>query len=263
VLRGNVGRGIPDAGVFETGLVFRPGPAALPPAPRPSTERRPSAEELAALDAALPHQPRRVAVALSGQRVRKGWAWDSRPASWYDAVEAMQVVARSIGTTLRVSADRHAPWHPGRCAALWAGDTLVGHAGELHPGVCATVKLPARSCAAEVDLDLLFDAAGRGLPQSPVISKNPPVNRDVALVVDRSVPAAEVAGALRAGAGPWLEELRLLDRYEGEQAGPGRVSLAYRLVLRSPDRTLTDEDANAARDAAVTAAAATGAVLRT
>ena len=86
---------------------------------------------------------------------------------------------------------------------------------------------------------------------------------DVALVVDASVPAAEVEAALRAGAGELLESIRLFDVYTGEQVGEGRRSLAFALRMRAPDRTLTADESAAVRGAAVALAAERhGAVLR-
>lgn len=87
--------------------------------------------------------------------------------------------------------------------------------------------------------------------------------QDVALVVDSGVPSDAVENALREGAGDLLESLRLFDVFTGEQLGEGKKSLAYALRFRAPDRTLTVEEASAARDTAVaTAAERTGAVLR-
>ena len=95
------------------------------------------------------------------------------------------------------------------------------------------------------------------------MSTHPVALRDVALVVDASVPAASVEAALRAGAGPLLERVRLFDDYRGAQIEAGRRSLAYRLVLRAGDRTLTGEEADAVVEAAVARAAAdVGAVRR-
>ncbi|MFC4327163.1 phenylalanine--tRNA ligase subunit beta [Streptomyces andamanensis] len=265
-LRRNDGRGSHDLALFETGLVFRPtgeepAAAALP------ADRRPTDEQLAALDAALPRQPRRAAVVLAGAREQTGWWGKGRPSDWADAVEAARTVAREAGVELSVRADQHTPWHPGRCAALYAEvdgvETLVGHAGELHPRVVKAMHLPERTCATEIDLDLL-QRAGEGLLQAPRISTFPVATQDVALVVDRPVPAAEVEAALREGAGELLESLRLFDIYENaEQLGEGRKSLAYALRFRAPDRTLTVDEASAARDAAVALAAErTGAELR-
>ncbi|GAA1582893.1 phenylalanine--tRNA ligase subunit beta [Actinomadura kijaniata] len=256
----NVGRGFGDLALFELGVVFRPRPDAPKAAPRLPVDRGPSVEEIASVDAALPDQPRRVAVVLAGEREPSGWWGRGRPANWADAVEAARVVAAEAGVELTVRADRHEPWHPGRCAALYAGDTLVGHAGELHPRVVKAYGLPPRTCAMELELRGLGEP--RDVAARPV-STYPVATQDVALVVDASVAAAEVEAALREGAGELLESVRLFDVYTGEQVGEGRKSLAYALRFRASDRTLTAEEATQARDTAVvTAAERTGAVLR-
>ncbi|PJN07757.1 phenylalanine--tRNA ligase subunit beta [Streptomyces sp. CB01635] len=264
-LRRNDGRGSHDLALFETGLVFRPT-GDEPQAVRLPIDRRPTDEEIAGLDAALPRQPRHAAVVLTGAREQAGWWGNGRPAEWADAVEAARTIAREAGVELIVRGDQHAPWHPGRCAALFAvvdgAETLVGHAGELHPRVIKALHLPERSCAMEVDLDRI-ERAGTGALQAPRISTFPVATQDVALVVDASVPAADVEQALREGAGELLESLRLFDVFTGEQLGEGRKSLAYALRFRAGDRTLTVDEASAARDAAVALAAErTGAVLR-
>ncbi|WP_326600021.1 phenylalanine--tRNA ligase subunit beta [Streptomyces sp. NBC_01803] len=264
-LRRNHGRGAGDIALFETGLVFRPTGDEAVPVRLPVTGR-PSDEEIERLNASLPRQPRRVAAVLAGNREQAGWWGPGRPADWADAVEAARTVAREAGVELTIENDRHAPWHPGRCAALYAvvdGDrTLVGHAGELHPRVVKALGLPARTCAMEAELDLL-ERAGGGPPSAPPISSFPVATQDVALVVDESVPAAAVEAALRSGAGELLESLRLFDVFTGEQLGAGRKSLAYALRFRAPDRTLTAEEASAAREAAVAAAVErAGAALR-
>lgn len=264
-LRRNTSRGGHDLALFETGLVFQPT-GEEPPAPRLTVTERPGDAELAELDAALPAQPRHVAAVLAGAREPGGWWGPPRPAGWADAIEAARVVAREAGVELEIEAAAYAPWHPGRCGALHAdvdGErTLLGHAGELHPRALTALGLPARSCALELDLDLL-ERAGGGVPTATGLSTFPPATQDVALVVPESVPAAEVAEALRAGAGALLESLRLFDVYTGEQVGEGHRSLAYALRFRAPDRTLTAEEATAAREAAVAAAVErTGATLR-
>ncbi|WP_405020390.1 phenylalanine--tRNA ligase subunit beta [Kitasatospora sp. NBC_00070] len=260
-LRRNVGRGNTDLAIFEQGTVFLPKPE-LKVAPRLPVDRRPTTGQLAELDAALPHQPRRVAVALAGERLPSGWWGKGAGASWADAVEAARTVARAAGVELTVRQAQYAPWHPGRCAELSVAGTVVGHAGELHPRVIKALHLPERTCAMEVDLDLLgADLSGR--VSGPPVSGYPVATQDVALIVDTAVPAAEVETALRDGAGELLESLRLFDVFTGEQAGAGKKSLAYTLRFRALDRTLTAEEATAARESAVAAAAArTGAVLR-
>ncbi|MEU6542347.1 phenylalanine--tRNA ligase subunit beta [Streptomyces sp. NPDC046859] len=265
-LRRNDGRGMHDLALFETGLVFHPrdGQAAAAHLP---VDRRPTDEELAALDAVLPEQPRHVAAVLAGAREQAGWWGAGRPAVWADAVEAARLVAREVRAALTVRAGQYGPWHPGRCAVLSitvdGAERVIGHAGELHPRVLKALGLPARTCAMELDLDAL-EQVGDNTPQAPSISTFPVATQDVALVVDKTVPAAEVEAALREGAGELLEDIRLFDVYENEdQLGAGKKSLAYALRFRARDRTLTVDEASAARDAAVALAGErTGAVLR-
>ncbi|MFF3502689.1 phenylalanine--tRNA ligase subunit beta [Streptomyces sp. NPDC003247] len=265
-LRRNDGRGAHDLALFETGLVFLPREEQRVAGHLP-VDRRPTDEELASLDAALPEQPRHVAVVLAGAREQAGWWGKGRPADWADAVEAARAVAREAGAELTVRSGQYGPWHPGRCAELVVvldgAERVVGHAGELHPRVLKALGLPARTSAMELDLDVL-EQVGDGTPQAPGISTFPVATQDVALVVDASVPHAEVESALREGAGELLEAIRLFDVYENaEQLGDGRKSLAYALRFRAADRTLTVDEASAARDAAVALAGErTGAVLR-
>jgi phenylalanyl-tRNA synthetase beta chain len=163
---------------------------------------------------------------------------------------------------ITVSADRHPPFHPGRCAVIRVGDTVLGHAGELHPRVVDASQLPPRSCAMELSLDVLLDAVPDLAVATPV-SAYPAATVDVALVVGLSVPAASVEAALRRGGGELVEGVRLFDVYEGAQVPAGHRSLAFTLRLRAQDRTLSSEDVLAARDAAIGAAVADlGAVLR-
>ncbi|WP_156721568.1 phenylalanine--tRNA ligase subunit beta [Streptomyces apocyni] len=264
-LRRNDGRGSHDLALFETGLVFRPTGEETK-AVRLPVDRRPTDEEIASLNAALPRQPLRAAVVLAGAREQSGWWGKGYPATWADAIEAARSLAAEAGVELTVRADQHAPWHPGRCAALYVTvdgqETLVGHAGELHPRVVKALHLPERTCAMEIETDLL-EQASTGALRAPRISTFPVATQDVALIVDGDVPAADVERALRDGAGELLESLRLFDVFTGEQLGEGKKSLAYALRFRATDRTLTVDEASAARDAAIALAGErTGAVLR-
>ncbi|MFF0148852.1 phenylalanyl-tRNA synthetase beta subunit [Amycolatopsis sulphurea] len=258
-LQRNVSRGIKDLSLFHIGQVVLPKPHQLA-VPDPGVAHRPSDEELALLEAAVPAQPVHVAAVLAGQHSRAGWWGKGEPAGWADAVQAARLVAEAAGVTLTVQAADLLPWHPGRCAQLRVGDWPVGHAGELHPKVVEALGLPPRTVAMELDLDAV------PLPDSrpaPSISAYPPVLLDVALVADAEVSSAELADVLRTGAGDLLEEITLFDVYTGKQLEDGRRSLAYKLRFRAPDRTLTVDEAIKARDEAVTAAGERfGATLR-
>jgi phenylalanyl-tRNA synthetase beta chain len=257
----NVGRGIGDAALFEQAPVYLPTPGAGP-APILGVDRRPTDEEWGELLAAVPEQPLHAAVVLTGEREATGWWGKGRQASWADALEAVRRLARALDTEVEVRSATRAPWHPGRCAEILLGGEAIGHGGELHPTVCKAYGVPPRTAVAEVDVDALMRASVAVVP-APTFSTYPVAKEDVALVVDATVSAADVAGTLREGAGPLLESVRLFDVYTGEQIGEGKKSLAFAMRFRAPDRTLTDAEAAEARDAAVALAAERhGAVLR-
>ncbi|MFV2100580.1 phenylalanine--tRNA ligase subunit beta [Micromonospora sp. LOL_024] len=262
IVKRNLGRGLRDLALYEIGTVFHPRVDAGSP-PAMGVEWRPTEAEFAAADAIVPHQPRHVAVVLTGDVEPAGWWGGGRAANWADAVEAGRAVLAAAGVPgwrIEVRATGYAPWHPGRCAELLVDGVVVGHAGELHPAVVATLELPRRTCAMELDLDALPVPP---VAPSPTVSGFPPALIDVALVVDDHVPAEAVRQALTEGAGVLLESVRLFDVYASEQLGAGRKSLAYKLAFRAPDRTLTVDEAVAARDAAVARAAERfGATLR-
>jgi phenylalanyl-tRNA synthetase beta chain len=259
VLVRNVSRGSRDVAMYHVGQVVLPK-AQQVPVPLVGVADRPSDSDVASLHAALPQQPTHVAVVLAGNRHRAGWWGPGEQASWADAIRAAEIVGEAAGAKLTVRKGDLAPWHPGRCAQLLVGDLPIGYAGELHPKVVDALGLPKRTCAMELKLDSLPLVERRPAP-SP--SPYPPVLLDVALVVDAGVPVAEVASTLRGGGGDLLEDLNLFDVFTGEQVGEGKRSLAYALRFRAQDRTLTVEEATAARDAAVAAATERhGATLR-
>ncbi|HEY3529960.1 MAG TPA: phenylalanine--tRNA ligase subunit beta [Nocardioides sp.] len=256
----NLGRGATGVALFETGTVAFPTNRG--PAPVYGVEWRPTEAELDKLFDAIPAQPLFLAAVLTGERERDGWWGDGRPADWSDATEIVRGLAAELGVDVELRQASRMPWHPSRCALVCIDDEEIGHAGELHPRVCAAYGLPRGTAVLEIDLDALM-ARTVEIPPAPVVSHQPLAKEDVALVVDESIHASDVEQALRAGAGDLLESIRLFDVFTGPQIGDGKKSLAFRLRFRAPDRTLTEAETGAARDAAVAAAAAAlGAVQR-
>jgi phenylalanyl-tRNA synthetase beta chain len=255
----NVSRGIVDVALFAVAQVVQPteqttGVELIP------VNRRPTDDEIAGLDASLPRQPQHVAAVLTGLREPRGPWGEGRRSEAADAFEAVRIIARGSGIDVILRAAQHLPWHPGRCAEVLVGETVVGHAGQLHPAVIERSGLPKGTCAVEVNLDAIptVDAF-----PAPRVSPFPAVFQDVSLVVDADVPAQTVQDAVRDGAGELLEDVRLFDVYTGPQVGENRKSLTFALRFRAADRTLTEDEASAARDAAVQRAAEqVGAVLR-
>lgn len=254
----NVSRGAADTALFAIAQVVEPT-SETRAVERIPNDRRPSADEIATLDASLPRQPQHVGVVLAGLREPAGPWGPGRPAEASDAFEAARVIGRAAGVEFTLRAAEHLPWHPGRCAELLVGDLVVGHAGQLHPAVIERSGLPAGMCALELDLDAI--PVIERLP-APRVSPFPAVYQDVALIVDDAVPAQSVIDAVRDGAGGLLEDVRVFDVYRGPQIGEGRKSVALALRFRASDRTLTEEEASAARDAAVAATRRIGAVQR-
>jgi phenylalanyl-tRNA synthetase beta chain len=255
----NASRGIVDAALFADAQVVEPTEQTRAVGLIP-VDRRPTDDEIRVLDSSLPRQPEHVAAVLAGLREPRGPWGPGRRVEAADAFEAVRIIARASGIDVTFRATQRLPWHPGRCAEVLVGDTSVGHAGQLHPAVIERSGLPKGTCAIELDLDAI--PTGEALP-APKVSPFPAVFQDVSLVVAADVPAQAVRDAVREGAGELLEDIQLFDVFTGPQLGEDRKSLTFALRFRAPDRTLTEDDASAARDAAVRCAAdRVGAELR-
>lgn len=258
-LHRNVSRGLGDVALFALAQVVQPTEQTRAVDLIP-VHRRPTDDEIATLDASLPRQPQHVAAVLAGLREPRGPWGSGRAVEAADAFEAVRIIARASGVDVTLQAAQYLPWHPGRCAEVVAGGTVVGHAGQLHPAVIEHAGLPKGTCAVELNLDAIPIG---GVPPAPRVSPFPAVFQDVSLVVGDDVPAQAVEDAVREGAGDLLEHLQLFDVFAGPQIGANRKSLTFALRFRAPDRTLTEDDATAARDAAVRCAAErVGAELR-
>lgn len=243
----NVARGRSDLALFGLQQVaFKRADSS----PMPSVESRPEDSVVTDLLDSLPLQPLHVATVATGNIEHEGPWGAGRAYSYADAIESARQVARSAGVDIAVKAAEQLPWHPGRCAAIVLAsdeETVVGYAGELHPQVLEALELPARTCAMELDVSAL--PLDEKFP-APVLSSFPALHQDIALVVDEETPAETVRRVVEEGAGDLLESVELFDVFRGEQLGEGKKSLAFQLLFRAGDRTLTDEEANEHRLAA-------------
>jgi phenylalanyl-tRNA synthetase beta chain len=255
----NVSRGTFDVALFAIEQVVQPTERTRGVDPLP-VDRRPIDEEVVILDESLPEQPLHIAAVMAGLREPRGPWGPGRPVEAADAFEVVHTVARAGGVALTLCAARYLPWHPGRCAEVRVGDAVIGHAGQLHPAVVERSGLPKGTCAVELNLDAIPITETLRAPQ---VSPFPAVFQDVSLVVAADVEAQAVIDALREGAGELLEDIQLFDVYTGPQIGEGHKSLALALRFRAADRTLTEDEASAARESAVRRAAkSVGAVQR-
>lgn len=152
-------------------------------------------------------------------------------------------------------ADRENPsYHPGRCAKVYSGDTLLGVFGTVHPTVVKNYGMSGEVLAAELHMDALFGCADN-LKRYQPLPKFPASSRDIAVVVDDEVPAAALEKAIRHAAGAILEDVRLFDVYKGANIPEGKKSLAFSMTLRAPDRTLKDEECDQAMQKSILALA--------
>lgn len=254
----NIGRGAKDFAIFEMGSIFRSS-QKLVPAISPNLTKRPDQKTIDQICASVPPQAYHVAGLLVGKIENENWQGKARSYNWQDAIGYAQDVLNLCNLQWSIARSDLAPWHPGRCAELLVDGKAVAHAGELHPRIVAEYGLPERSVA--------FAVALSALPPSQLVHPTnvgtmPAALQDVALIVDASVSAQEVEQALREGAGSLLESITLFDRYD--KIGDGKVSLAFSLVFRAPERTLTGEEVSAMRESATAVATKKcGAIPRT
>lgn len=247
----NLSRGESSVALFETGLVFR-NTEKLSPAGSIDTSKKPSAAQIKKIYESVPKQALHIAGVLAGEFISSGWWGKGRKADWMDSLSLVSDLITSTGNNFTVHNVELAPWHPGRCAEFRVNGKPVAHAGEIHPRVCNALALPERTVA----FALIIDAIPFTEPvkAKPVVTM-PAAIQDISLFVHRDVSAAEVEAALVAGAGELLESIQLFDRYQ--KPGEEQVSLAFSLVFRAADRTLTSDEVSELRSAAGAAAVKT------
>lgn len=187
------------------------------------------------------HQRHLAGIAV-GSRWPEQWGVRSEAIDFYDVkadVEALLAAAGLRGRS-RFTAQPHPALHPGRSARVHAGETGLGWLGELHPLLAAELSLEGA-----IVFELALDGLGDWLPKHRRQSVFPAVRRDVAMIVDREVPADELLRVARAAVPPeLLRESFVFDLYTGPQVGDTQKSMAIGLILQDSSRTLTDEDAS-------------------
>ena len=134
-------------------------------------------------------------------------------------------------------------YHPGRCAYVYSGSDIVGVFGQIHPQAARNFGVDGELYCAELSFDELLLACGPD-PEYAPLPKFPAVTRDIAVVCAEEVPVGSLEAAIRKGARGLLKEVSLFDVYRGKNLGEGRKSVAFNLVLRADDRSLTSEEAD-------------------
>jgi phenylalanyl-tRNA synthetase beta chain len=186
-------------------------------------------------------EPHRVAALAVGPLVEKSWRGGGEPADFFALKGVLEALAGRLGVELSFAATAEPFLHPGRTAAVEIDGAPIGWLGEIHPLVAREWDLEA-AVGFEVDAAALIGASSLGEETYEDVTAFPAAQQDLAVVVSTDVSAAEVRSAVLAGGGEMLRQASVFDLYEGEQVGEGRKSLGLRLVFRSSERTLTDEE---------------------
>jgi phenylalanyl-tRNA synthetase beta chain len=240
----------PDFWAFEIGRVYLAAPG----------------QEAAAIDPAAIEERLLLGGIVCGERRNERWSSSGqpRPPGYFEARGVLQAGLESLGLALEdrpaleqgvVGAPPADLLHPGRSSQLVFEGRPLGWFGQLHPAQARELDLPDGTYLFELPLAPLLAAAirpRRWQPSFAPFATVPPSERDLALVVSRSLTAAELLAAIRKAGKPLLEQAELLDRYEGAQVEEGCCSQAFHLRYRAPDRTLTDGEVDAAHQKIVT-----------
>lgn len=250
----NLSRGLTDLAIFEEGSVFLPAAKVAANPELPIGNARPTEAQLNELNATVPAQPHYVAGLFAGNRIAQQVGVRSVESGYTDALHAVRVLAKSVGVDVAFQQAAPEGFHPGRTAEVLADikgvKTVIGVAGELNPTLATEHDLPRRIGAFEINLDLLFAAAPEVI-QAGVLLTMPAATQDLSLVVPVELAAGKLLDVIREGAGELLERAVLVDDYRGANVAEGHKSLTFALRFRAADRTLTQVEASAARDAAV------------
>ena len=257
----NISRGMVDLALVEEGSVFLAA-AGSPVLQLPVGNQRPSDQELAALKSSIPNQPRFISGLFTGNWVKQGPGQSAITAGYPQALGAVEILLQQAALGFELEQAKLPGLHPGRAARVLVQGQAVGLVGELHPDLASENHLPRQVGIFELNLDALY-ALSPEIVTAKSVDVMPAATQDLSMVVATSVAASELMTTIIAGAGELLEEIRLVDDYRGAGLAEGTKSLTFALLFRADDRTLTQQEASAARDKAVALAAEKhGAVLR-
>jgi phenylalanyl-tRNA synthetase beta chain len=199
---------------------------------------------------------RAVGIVWSGAAVPAHWSAGEREADFFDVKGVVELLCSALGLDAAEVAPSSAPWLvPGRAAEIRAGGQTRGVLGQLLPAIAERRGMPAGEAiyVAELDTDALASRVPARELRTASLPKYPGIVRDLSILVGEALPAAAVRGTIRSAAPGSLQSIVEFDRYQGKGIPDGRVSLSLRLTFQSPDRTLTDDEAEAAMTTIVAA----------
>ena len=227
VIRKNHARKLSRIRVFEVGRVFL----------------RDAAMRDGPLSVAGVRQPMRIAAAAFGPALEEQWGAETRAVDLFDVKADLEALAAPLA--LRLEPAEHPAFHPGRSARVLIDGKAAGWLGELHPRWQRKYELPQPPVLFEVDAQSLETVP---LPSFLPPSKYPPVTRDISLLFRSEIPVQAILDALEGQKPAIVRSVALVDVYRGAGLPAGTKSLAFRVVMQHTERTLTDAEADAARD---------------
>lgn len=212
VIRFNLSHKAQELKLFEVGAVYLPKKLPL--------------EE-------LPYENERISLGLCGETV-----------NFYDLKQIIETIFFNLRIqNYKFIQAKHFAFHTGRCARIEIDGHVIGYAGEVHPDVLENYEIGKRVYLAELDLDIVLSRASEKIDFKP-LPRFPASDRDLAIVVQEKVLAADVIEVMKENGGELLEKVELFDVYQGSQIAKGHKSMAFSLIFRAEDRTLTDEEVN-------------------
>ena len=229
-VRYNHARKLSRIRVFEIGRGYRRDPSV-------------TAGELSVAGVA---QPVQIAAVAFGPALEEQWGAAARAVDFYDVKADVEALCFPLRP--RFEAAPHPALHPGRSACVVLDGARIGWVGELHPRWQQKYELPQTLALFELDAGAVMRLP---LPRSAELSRFPAVVRDIALLVDQKIAAQQLLDAAEAQKSDIVQQVRVFDLYQGANLPRGRKSLAFRVVMQHTERTLTDAEADAARDALV------------
>ncbi|MBS1893450.1 MAG: phenylalanine--tRNA ligase subunit beta, partial [Actinobacteria bacterium] len=237
----NLSRGAEAVSLFEAGAVYLRG--------TPPETGGPLAGNFPGDTPAPVTEPHRYGALAVGPLIPRSWRGGGEPADFFALKGVLEALAGSLGLNpqlLNFVPGEEPFLHPGRTARVCLATEEIGWLGEIHPLVCRTWDIDA-AVGFEIDAAPLLRSATLGEEVFDDVTTFPAALRDLAVVVDSDTSAARVRLAVEAGGGGRLRAAKVFDLYEGPQLGDGKKSLALALEFRAADRTLTDEEVDAAR----------------
>ena len=187
-------------------------------------------------------QINRIGGLVSGSRYPQNWNNTDDVNDFYDVKGDVECILRLGGDNrhFRFQPAEFGCFHPGQCARIESKEgALLGHLGALHPAIARKLELDTEIFMFELDLDAV--QIGK-LPIASVLSRYPEVGRDLAIVINDSVPAEKILTIVRDNAGEFLTSLRIFDVYQGDAVEKGKKSIALGLTWQHPSRTLSDDE---------------------